>query len=210
MPNLFHLFKPPLCPTQILKYHVVPGAPITTAQMGDAQKLPTLLAADLAAAASASATPTWHKQGASEDGVLTLDVKKVQGKGRGWLLVGEPTKGWWHLLAAVRHWPQLRRALLSPCQQQVPLPAYQPAAASHTLPPPPSHPRPQVIDLMTHQVIKNITVVGSLSAAGIVTPDVQAGCPAVVHVVDGVLLPAIPPLVEDGDMWAALMKIWGQ
>ena len=63
---------------------------------------------------------------------------------------------------------------------------------------------------MTHQVIKNITVVGSLSAAGIVSPDVQAGCPAVVHVVDGVLLPAIPPLVEDSGMWAALMKIWGQ
>ncbi|KAL4424744.1 hypothetical protein ABPG77_000087 [Micractinium sp. CCAP 211/92] len=130
----------------ILKYHVVPGAPITTAQMGDSQKLPTLLSADLAAAASASATPSWHKQGDSEDGVLTLDVKKV-------------------------------------------------------------------ISLVTGQVSKNITVVGSLSSASIITPDVQAGCPAVVHVIDSVLLPAIPPLVDDtsaGGMWAALMKIWGQ
>ncbi len=71
----------------------------------------------------------------------------------------------------------------------------------------------QVISLVTGQVSKNITVVGSLSSASIITPDVQAGCPAVVHVIDSVLLPAIPPLVDDtsaGGMWAALMKIWGQ
>ncbi|KAL4422578.1 hypothetical protein ABPG75_008775 [Micractinium tetrahymenae] len=138
------LLAQPALLAAVLKYHVVPGAPITSAQMGDAQKLPTLLAADLAAAAGASPSASWHKKGDSEDGVLTLDVKKV-------------------------------------------------------------------IDLKTGQHSKNITVVGSLSSAGIVTPDVQAGCPAVVHVVDAVLLPAIPPLTEDDtSMWAALMKIWGQ
>lgn len=130
----------------VLKYHVVPGAAITSAQMSDSQKLPTLLAADLAAATNATATPSFGlKKGGSpegEDGILTLSVSKVYG-------------------------------------------------------------------LKTREVSRRITVVGTLSSAEVVQADIQAGCPAVVHVIDAVLLPDLAAEEEDDSMWESLMKIWG-
>ncbi|KAL4854803.1 hypothetical protein ACK3TF_004502 [Chlorella vulgaris] len=95
----------------ILKYHVVPGDALTSADLRDEQKLPTLLAADLEGAAEGD-----------EDGVLTIQVQQV------YSLAGRSSR---------------------------------------------------------------VKVDGSLSSAVVVMPDVNAGCPAVVHVIDNVLLPDV-------------------
>ncbi|KAI3430298.1 hypothetical protein D9Q98_004894 [Chlorella vulgaris] len=95
----------------ILKYHVVPGDALTSADLRDEQKLPTLLAADLEGAAEGE-----------EDGVLTVQVQQV------YSLAGRSSR---------------------------------------------------------------VKVDGSLSSAVVVMPDVNAGCPAVVHVIDNVLLPDV-------------------
>lgn len=48
-----------------------------------------------------------------------------------------------------------------------------------------------------------ITVLASLSSAEVVVPDVQAGCPAVIHVIDHVLLPALGKAEDAEDEAAA-------
>ena len=66
--------------------------------------------------------------------------------------------------------------------------------ASTTPAHPHPHTQPQVISLAhgsKGEVSYKIMVLGSASAAEVVVPDVQAGCPAVVHVIDAVLLPAL-------------------
>ena len=92
---------PPLClwPTlrcpphpaalpQILKYHVVPGESLTAGQLSTGDKLPTLLAADIANAAAAQPAAAWHEKGSSQDkgetGELTINVQQV-GWVAGWL-----------------------------------------------------------------------------------------------------------------------------
>ncbi|KAL4854787.1 F-box/WD repeat-containing protein 7 [Chlorella vulgaris] len=95
----------------ILKYHVVPGDALTSADLRDEEKLPTLLAADLEGAAEGE-----------EDGVLTVQIQQV------YSLAGRSSR---------------------------------------------------------------VKVDGSLSSAVVVMPDVNAGCPAVVHVIDNVLLPDV-------------------
>ncbi|PSC71916.1 Nex18 symbiotically induced [Micractinium conductrix] len=52
---------------------------------------------------------------------------------------------------------------------------------------------------------RQITVVGSLTSAAVLVADVQAGCPAVVHVIDTVLLPDI---IEEPTLWESLATIW--
>ena len=54
---------------------------------------------------------------------------------------------------------------------------------------------------------RRISVVGSLSSAAVVVPDVQAGCPAVIHVIDTVLLPDLEN-EEDDSLWETLAKIY--
>jgi hypothetical protein len=58
---------------------------------------------------------------------------------------------------------------------------------------PPSHTL-QVIGLKTGQTSQRLTVVGTGSSAEVIVPDVNAGCPAIIHVIDAVLLPALPEL----------------
>lgn len=89
-----HARSPPLCllplphptppPTplplkQILKYHIVPAS-LPSAALSDADKLPTLLSAELAATAAAKPTlrkPHKGPKEESEDGVLTIDKVKA-------------------------------------------------------------------------------------------------------------------------------------
>ncbi len=85
---------PALLTLQILKYHVVPGPALSSSQLKTDQKLPTLLAADLEAAATVDPMASWIGFGSSsedkpEDGVLTVSVQQVGGSGSSascWLL----------------------------------------------------------------------------------------------------------------------------
>ncbi|EFN52408.1 hypothetical protein CHLNCDRAFT_138882 [Chlorella variabilis] len=139
----------------ILKYHVVPGQALTSSQLKTAQELPTLLAADLEAAAEAEPTASWMHKGKEaeeepEDGVLSIAIQQVYG--------------------------------------------LHPKSAS-----------------------RRINVVGSLSSAEVVVPDINAGCPAVVHVIDNVLLPDLAEEEaevevegqEASGMFGSLLKLWG-
>lgn len=64
---------------------------------------------------------------------------------------------------------------------------------------------------------RRINVVGSLSSAEVVVPDINAGCPAVVHVIDNVLLPDLAEEEaevevegqEASGMFGSLLKLWG-
>ncbi|PSC67952.1 Nex18 symbiotically induced [Micractinium conductrix] len=134
------LSKPDLL-AAILKYHVVPGAPILSNTMQDDDKLPTLLAADLEAA-SMGGFVFGKKKDDAEDGVLVLDVKNV------------------YSTKKINPGPRTGR---------------------------------------------QITVVGSLTEAAVLVADVQAGCPAVVHVIDTVLLPDI---IKEPTLWETLATIW--
>ena len=107
--------------------------------------------------------------------------------------------------------------------------ARQPAAAPHPLsaagPHPlitcPHHSPPplpaQVYGLHPKSASRRINVVGSLSSAEVVVPDVNAGCPAVVHVIDNVLLPDLAEEEaevevegqEASGMFGSLLKLWG-
>ena len=49
-----------------------------------------------------------------------------------------------------------------------------------------------MIPLKGGEVSSRITIQGSLSAGEVVAADIQAGCPTVIHAIDGVLLPALP------------------
>jgi hypothetical protein len=55
---------------------------------------------------------------------------------------------------------------------------------------------------------RRITVVGSLSSATVVVPNVQAGCPAVVQVIDAVLLPDLAEEGKPQGLLATLASIW--
>lgn len=99
---------------------------------------------------------------------------------------------------------------------------------TYTLAPPPytSHPPlpptcptcPQVYSM--HPVAskgKRVTVLASLSTAEVIVPDLQAGCPAVVHVIDSVLLPDLAADEEAAaasadasavGMWSSLLRFW--
>ena len=48
-----------------------------------------------------------------------------------------------------------------------------------------------MIDLKKKDVSFQITVIGSMSSAEIVAADINYGCPAIVHVIDAVLLPQL-------------------
>ncbi len=76
--------------------------------------------------------------------------------------------------------------------------------------------------LITKTASRRINIVGSLSSAAVVMPDVNAGCPAVVHVIDNVLLPNLTGNTTTADasgmavkgqeatgMFGSLMKLYG-
>jgi hypothetical protein len=58
---------------------------------------------------------------------------------------------------------------------------------------------------------QRITVEGSLSSGVVTAADINAGCPAVVHVIDAVLLPDITEEEEEGmgSMFGSLKTLWG-
>ena len=66
-----------------------------------------------------------------------------------------------------------------------------------------------MIGLKTGQTSQRLTVVGTGSSAEVIVPDVNAGCPAIIHVIDAVLLPALPELevVPEGTAMSAASAI---
>ena len=61
-----------------------------------------------------------------------------------------------------------------------------PHQPTHTAPPPAW---PQVFDLKSGEKSKRVTVKGAASKAKVIAADINAGCPAVIHVINNVLLP---------------------
>ena len=169
--HLSHSLPPLLPPVslpllQILQYHVVPQQALTASELYDGLVLNTLLPPNVSTPAATTGLMHMQKPTVVKHQLTILSIKVRRGT------LPPPGRG--------------SEGLCCSHLQESP---HTPTHRLHCAPPPPP-PSFSLSQVISHVGVSHrITVEGEESSAKVVAADINAGCPAVVHVVDGVLLP---------------------